>query len=321
MIKSYGQMINETLDEEMEKDKSIFLIGEDIGVYGGCFGITKGLYEKYKGRVIDSPMSEAAITGLGIGAAMNGLKPIIEIMFMDFMTLIYDQLFNHASIFSYLSNGEISVPLVIRVPAGAGRGYGTTHSKTLVSPLMHIPGIKIVAPSNPTDVKGLLKSSIKDKDPVIFIEHKLLYQEKQEIKEENIPLGKAKIVKEGGDILVISYSKTLLDCLDVANNLDKEGVSVEVLDLRTIKPLDMDLIKKCVEKIGKVLIVEEGYSTCGVSSEIIAKINESWFYSLDAPIKRICTLDSPIPCSPDLEKEVIPSKEKIEKEIKKLINE
>jgi len=323
-MKSYGQMIREALDEVLNNDPTTLIIGEDIGIYGGAFGITKGLLEKYgPHRVVDSPMSEQAIVGFGIGAALNGLKPIVEIMFMDFMTLCYDQLFNHACIFNYLSNGRLPVPLVIRVAAGAGRGYGATHSKSLYAPLMHIPCIKIVAPSSPENVKGLLKASVQDKNPVIFVEHKLLYGVKGNVDmaQDYIPLGKAKIARKGDDVLIISYSKMVNDCLQVADKLDKEGISVEVIDLRTVKPIDIKLIKSSVEKIGRVVIVDEGYGECGVASEIVAKINEHCFYSLDAPIRRVCSLDVPIPCCPSFEKEVIPSCEKIESAVRGMVNE
>src|SRR3989338_6138146 len=324
MIKTYAQAIKDTLDEELMNDPNLFLFGEDIGVYGVCFGATKGLQEKYGNkRVIDSPMSEQAIAGLGIGAALNGLRPVIEIMFMDFITLIYDQILNHASIFSYLSNGEMKVPLVIRVPAGGGRGYGATHSKSLWSALMNIPGIKIIAPSNTREVSCLLRAAIKDNNPVIFVEHKSLYQIKDDVEnaEDIIPIGKAKIVKEGNDLLLISFSKMVLDCLEVANKLENEGISIEVLDLRTVKPLDIETIKNSIDKIGKVIVVEEGFPQSGIAAEIIAQINEVCFYSLDGPIKRICTLEIPLPCSPKLENMAIPSKERIENEIRSMLNE
>jgi len=323
MTKTYGQVIRETIDENMAKDKSIILIGEDIGFYGGGFGITKGLYEKYgPERVIDTPMSEQGFTGLGIGAAMNGLKPIVEIMFMDFMTLAYDQLMNHASVFSYQTNGSIKVPLVIRTPAGGGRGYGATHSKTLIGPLMHIPGIKILCPSSARNARGLLNAAIQDPDPVIFVEHKLLYSKKEELEiPDLIPIGKAAIARKGKDALVITFGKSVDDSIAVADILEKEGVSVEIIDLLTIKPLDMELIGSSVERIGKVLIVEEGYSVCGVASEIIARINETSFYSLKAPIRRVCTLDIPIPCAIKAEAQMLPSAERIEKELRGLLNE
>lgn len=323
MIKTYGQVINETLSEAMEKDSSIFLFGEDIGEYGGCFGITKDLLKRYgPNRVIDSPMSEQAIIGLGIGAAISGLKPIVEIMFMDFMTLTYDQLFNHASIFNYLSNSEVPVPLVVRVSAGAGRGYGATHSKTLIAPLMHIPGIKIVAPSSVGDVRGLLNESIKDKNPVIFIENKLLYSLKEELEEipESIPLGKANTVRNGKDILLITFSKSVHDCIKASEELKSEGINCEVLDLRTLNPLDMDAIKSSVDRIKKVIVVEEGYSACGVAAEIITRINEHCFYSLDAAPRRITSLDVPISCCKEFESFITPSIQRIKEEVRKVVN-
>lgn len=323
MQKTYLHVINETLDEFLATDPKGVLIGEDIGFYGGAFGVTKNLFKKYGAkRIIDTPMSEQALVGLGIGAAMNGLRPVVELMFIDFITLAYDQLFNHAGIFSYSTSGEVFVPLVLRVPAGAGRGYGATHSKTLIAPLMHIPGIKIVFPSNPSEVGGLLKASLIDKNPVIFVEHKLLYSKvaQEEIK-DFVPLGKANVVKEGKDVLVITYGKSVFDSLDVAKKLEGEGISLEIIDLRTLKPLDMETVNQSVRKIGKVLVVDEGFSCCGVASEISSRILEDSFFSLDAPIKKICCLDVPIPCSPKLESEIVPNIEKIENGIRGLLDE
>lgn len=324
MIKSYLQVINETLEDIMRRDPKVVLIGEDIGLYGGCFGATAGLYEKFGAkRVIDSPMSEQALVGMGIGAALNGLKPIIEIMFMDFMTLVYDQLFNNAGIFSYLSSGEIYVPLVIRVPAGAGRGYGATHSKTLTASFMQIPGIKIVASSNANEVGLLLTQAVEDKNPVIFIEHKLLYGMKEDIVDDPLPieLGKARIVREGKDMVIVSYSKTVSDCLAAAQQLEEQGVACTVIDLRTLKPLDMPTIKGAIDAIGKVLVVEEGFPTCGVAAEIIAKINENCFYSLEAPPKRLTALDVPIACCKEYESASIPSVETIINSVKEILRE
>lgn len=324
MIKTYREVINDTLIKLMNNDPRIILIGEDIGVYGGCFGVTKGLIEKFGAkRVIDSPMCEQSLVGIGIGAAIYGLKPIIEIMFMDFMTLAYDQLFNHASIFSYLSNGNVCVPLVIRVPAGAGKGYGATHSKTLTASLMNIPGIKIFAPSNALDVAALLEEAVKDSNPVIFIEHKLLYEQRQETSKTsaNEIVGKANIVKDGKDIVLISYSKTVFDCLEAANILEKEAISCQVIDLRYLKPLDIETIKDAVDKVGKVLIVEEGYGMCGIAAEIMAQINENCFYSLEAPPKRLTALDLPIPCCKEYESAIIPSVPQIVNTVRKMLNE
>lgn len=324
MIKSYKEVINATLQTMMEKDPNIVLVGEDIGEYGGCFGVTSGLLEKFGAkRVIDSPMCEQSLVGLGIGAAMNGLKPIVEIMFMDFMSLAYDQLLNHAGIFSYLSNGEISVPLVIRVPAGGGKGYGATHSKTLTASLMQIPGIKIVAPSNAAEAGTLLEAAVKDQNPVIFIEHKLLYAIKAEVVKNPSPikLGQAKVVREGADLVIISYSKTVLDCLEAAKQLADEGMSCTVIDLRTLKPLDIATVKEAVEKVGKVLVVEEGYSECGVAAEIITRINESCFYSLEAAPKRLAALDLPFSCCAEYESAIIPSVEKIISSAREILHE
>ena len=323
MIKTYLETINETLDLLMSKDERVVLIGEVIGVYGGCFGVTRGLYEKYGGsRVIDTPMCEQSIVGVSIGAAMNGLKPITEIMFMDFVTLIYDQLMNHASIFSYLSNGEISVPLVIRVPAGGGRGYGATHSKTMTASLMQIPGIKIVAPARPSDAGLLLESAMKDSNPVIFIEHKLLYGTKEEIEKETVPIGKAKVLKEGKDIVLISYSKSVFDCLEAAKKLEEEeGIQSTVIDLRTIKPLDIETIKQTVDQVGKVVVVEEGFGNCGVAAEIITEINENCFYSLTSAPRRVTSFDIPISCAFSYESAELPSVERIMQTVKEVMHE
>lgn len=322
MIKSYADAIRETLDELMASDEKIILMGEDIAEYGGCFGVTRGLLEKYgAARVINTPMSEQAIVGLSTGAAIKGLKPIAEIMFMDFMTLTYDQLLNHASIFDFLTNGDVKVPTVIRTPNGAGRGYGATHSKTIIAPLMHIPGIKIVAPSNPNDARALLKSSIEEKCPVIFVESKLLYHKKGEIDPSSVvPLGSAKVCREGKDLSIITFGKNVQDALQLAEKMEPEGISIEVVDLRTLKPLDKETISNSVSKTRKAVIVEEGYKTCGVASEIISCINENCFYNLDAPPKRICSLEYPLPCAPTMESKVIPSIERIEKAVREVFD-
>lgn len=323
MIKSYLETINETLDSLMTADEQVVLIGEDIGEYGGCFGVTKGLYEKYgDSRVIDTPMSEQSIVGVSIGAAMNGLRPIAEIMFMDFVTLIFDQLMNHAGIFSYLSNGEISVPVVIRVPAGGGRGYGATHSKTMTASLMQIPGIKIVAPASPSDAGPLLEEALMDNNPVIYIEHKLLYGVKEEIPDkQKVPIGKAKVLREGKDIVLISYSKTVFDCLEAAKKLEEEGIQSTVIDLRTIKPLDKETIKEAIDKVGKVVVVEEGFGNCGLAAEIITEINETCFYSLTAAPRRVTSYDIPIACAFSYESAELPSVERILQAVKEVMHE
>jgi pyruvate dehydrogenase E1 component beta subunit len=302
----------------MAADPSVILIGEDIGVYGGAFGITKGLKEKFMDRVIDMPMSEQAIVGLGTGSALYGKRPIIELMFMDFITLTFDQLMNHAGIFRYNSKGQYKVPMVIRTPCGAGRGYGATHSKSLFSTLMGIPGIKIVVPSDVSNVHGLLKSSINDENPVVFVEHKSLYVQTKEVEnyKQEIPLGKARIAKHGKDLLIITFGKQVEDSVQVAEEF---GEKVAVLDLMTLKPYDRSLITKQVKKIGKVLVVEENYSCCGVGSEIISFISEEIFESLKCKPQKISLIDIPIPTAKNLEYQMLPNKEKIKEKIQEMI--
>lgn len=312
MKKTYLQVIQDTLDDALSTDKRVFLIGEDIGLYGGCFGTSKYLFEKHgKDCVIDSPMSEQAVVGLAIGAALKGLRPIVEIMFMDFLSLTYDQLLNHASIFNYLTDSSVNVPLVIRVPAGAGRGYGATHSKMVISPFMHIPGLKIVTPSRVSNVAGLLKAAIKDPNPVIFVEHKSLYGLTEDYEPKEVDIGQAEVLREGNDITLISFSKSIQDCLQAANELANRGIQAEVIDLQTIKPLDMNTITNSVNKTKKALIVEEGFEEAGVAAELSSRIMDSCFYSLEAPIKRLCSLNAPIPCAAHLERITLPTIEKI----------
>ncbi len=320
----YIEAIREALIEEMERDEKVFLMGEDIGVYGGAFGVTKGLLKRFgKERVIDTPMSEAAITGIATGAAIGGMRPVVEIMFMDFITLAIDQILNHAAKFRYISNGQLNVPLVIRTPMGAGRGYGATHSQSLESMLITIPGIKIVAPSSPYDAKGLLKSSIRDNNPVIFLEGKRLYGVKGNVPEGDytIPLGKAEIKLKGKDITIISYSIGTKLALDSVNELKKEGINPEIIDIRTISPLDTETIFKSIKKTGKAIVIEEGCKTGGVGAEIVSRIAEKKFYSLKYPIRRIASEDLPLPCAPNLENAIIPTREKIIKAIKEMVDE
>lgn len=317
---TYIEALREALKEEMARDKNVILLGEDIGVYGGAFKVTKGLLEMFgKERVIDTPMSEAGFTGIAIGSAIMGLRPVVEIMFMDFITLAMDQIINHAANFHYIWDNQVNVPIVIRTNIGMGRGYGATHSKNLEPLLLNIPGIKIVCPSNPADAKGLLKSSIRDNNPVIFIENRMLYGMKSEAPKENtiIPLGKAEVVKEGNDVTIISYSRMVQVVLESLNELD--GISVELIDLRTIKPLDQETIRKSVKKTGRVLIVEECYKTGGIGAEIAAFISEECFDYLDAPIKRLASKDVPIACCPSLENEIYPKKADVIRTVRSMV--
>lgn len=303
------EAIQQALVSEMDADERVVLLGEDIGSYGGAFKVTRGLLDRYgPRRVIDTPISEAAVAGICTGAAMTGMRPVMEVMFMDFTTLIFDQLLNHAAKFHYMYGGSVTVPMVVRTPTGGGRGYGPTHSQSLESYMMKIPGLKVIAPAFCEDARGLLASAIRDDNPVVFAEHKKLYGLREEVSEKFSPIeiGKARLLRNGNDITLISYSYMVHHCLAVANALEKQGISACVLDLRTLSPLDDDAIAAAVAATGKVIVVEEGTRTCGVCSEVIARIIENNFFDLESPPVRISMPDAPIPCSPMLESVMIP---------------
>lgn len=316
----YWQAINEGLDEEMARDETVFLMGEDIGIYGGAYGVTRGLYEKYgEERVRDTAISEAAIVGAGLGAALTGMRPVVEIMYVDFMTIAMDQLDNQVAKIRYMFGGKCKVPLVIRTEGGAGRTLGAHHSQSLEAWFMHIPGIKVVMPATPYDAKGLIKASIRDDNPVVFIEHKMLYNIKGEVPEEEylIPIGKADIKREGKDITLITYSRMLHFSMQAANELAKEGIEVEIVDLRTLLPLDIETVVESVKKTHKALVVEEDTKTAGAGAEVVAQIVENAFDYLDAPVLREAGADVPMPKSPVLEALAIPSKDSIIRAVKK----
>jgi pyruvate/2-oxoglutarate/acetoin dehydrogenase E1 component len=306
---TYGQALREALREEMMRDPAVFLMGEDIGVYGGAFGVTRGLLDEFgPERVRCTPISEAAIVGAGIGAAMMGMKPVIEIMFMDFLTLAMDQLVNHAAKFRYVYGPQVSVPLVVRTPAGGGRCYGATHSQSLEAWFLHVPGFKVVAPSDPADAKSLLKAAVRDPNPVLFVEHKRLYGVSGFVPEETGPahIGRAIVRREGRDVSVVTYSCYVGVALQVAEKLESEGISVEVLDLRTLAPLDAEAIFASVRKTGRLVCVEEGCRTGGIGAEIAARVAEEIYECLDAPIRRVAAVDVPIPFSRPLEDAALP---------------
>lgn len=315
----YLDAIKEALTQQMEADEKIFLIGEDVGVYGGAFGLTAGMIDKFgEDRIMDTPISEQGIVGIAIGAALMGLKPIVEIMFSDFLMLALEQVANQAAKIHYMFGGKATVPLVIRTPGGGGTGAAAQHSQSLEAILNHIPGLKVIMPSTPYDAKGLLISAIADPNPVIFIEHKLLYKKvKGEVPENvyTIPLGKADIKKEGKDITVVATSFMVQKVLKVADNLLSRGIDIEVIDPRTIKPLDLETIIESVKKTGRVVLVEEACYTGGFTSFMASEIQAKAFDWLDTPITRITGLDCPIPYSPVLENAVIPSEERIERGI------
>jgi len=317
----YVQALNEALREEMLRDERVFLMGEDIAIYGGAYQVTRGLYDEFgPERVRDTPISEAAIAGAAAGAAMTGIRPVAELMYIDFSTIATDQLINIAAKNRYMFGGKSSVPVVYRTQGGAGRGIAEHHSQSLEAWYEHVPGMFVVMPSTPFDAKGLLKTCIRDDNPKMFIEHKMLYGAEGDVPENEytVPLGVADVKREGTDITVIAYSRMIHLALEAAEELAKGGISIEVIDPRTLKPLDIDTIINSVKKTNKAVVVHEGYRTCGVGAEIAAQIMEKAFDYLDAPVLRVAGEDVPIPMSPVLEEAAIPSKEKIVDAIKRV---
>ncbi|SFJ29666.1 alpha-ketoacid dehydrogenase subunit beta [Thermoflavimicrobium dichotomicum] len=320
---SYIDAVTLALKEEMERDARVFILGEDVGVRGGVFRATAGLYEQFgEKRVLDTPLTESAIVGVAIGAAAYGMRPVAEIQFADFIMPAVNQIVSEAAKLRYRSNGAWNCPLVIRAPYGGGVHGALYHSQSVEKIFAGVPGLKIVMPSTPYDVKGLLKAAIRDEDPVLFFEHKRCYRLiKEEVPEEDytIPIGKAEVKREGTDVTVISYGLTLHFALKAAEELAEEGISVHVLDLRTLIPLDKEAVIEAVAKTGKVLIIHEDNLTGGFAGEVAAVIAEEAFFELDAPIRRLCGPDVPaMPYSPPLEKEFMPSPEKIAKAIREL---
>ncbi len=306
---SYKDALYEALRSEMEADDSVVLIGEDFA-NGGAFGVVGDLLERFgPERVIRTPISENSYVGVGVGAAMTGLRPVVEIMFMDFITLAMDQIVNHAAKIHYMYNGQYSVPIVVRTPAGAGRGYGASHSQSLESWLIQVPGLKVVAPSDPADAGGLLRSAIWDPNPVIFIENKLLYPKKGPVPEDipPVPLGQAKIVRRGQDITVVTYGRMLDMALEAASILEPEGVSCEVIDLRTLKPMDITTLASSFGRTHRLVCVEEG--TGGIGAEVCSRLAE--VSSVAGKMVRVAAKDSPIPSAGPLEARVVPQLEDI----------
>ncbi len=319
---TYAEAAVEAIQKEMEKDDRIFYLGEDIGRFGGPYGTTKGLWQRFgNDRVKDTPMSEAAIIGYALGAAITGMRPIAEIMFADLLCLAMDQIVNQVAKIRYMSGGKIKVPLVIRVPLGGLRRAAAQHSQHIESWFVHTPGLKIIAPSSPYDVKGLLKVAIREDNPVICFEHILLYKTKGEVPEEEytLPIGNAGVKRKGKDVTVITYSLMVHRCLTAAKRLSQEGIEAEVIDLRTLCPLDIETIVHSVKKTNKVAIVHQASLRGGLGAEIGMQIVETAFDYLDSPIKRIASLDVPVPFSPSLEDFVVPTEERIATEIKEMV--
>jgi pyruvate dehydrogenase E1 component beta subunit len=310
MLLSYRDALNQAMREEMRRDERIFLIGEEVGYYQGAFKVSKGFVEEFgPQRVVDTPITEAGFTGLAIGAAMAGLQPIVELMTMNFSIIALDQIVNNAAKIRYMSGGQLSVPIVIRGPGSAAHQLGAQHSQSLEAWFCHVPGLKVVMPATPHDAKGLLKSAIRDKNPVIFIEAQLLYGTKGEVQEGEytIPLGVADLKREGRDVTIVAYSKMLLLALEAAEQLRHEDIDVEVIDPRTLKPLDLPAIVNSVKKTGHLVIVEEGWRFCGLGAQIAESVYSAAFDYLDGPIVRVTGEDVPMPYSRPLEDAAIPN--------------
>ena len=322
---TYADAIREAMSEEMRRDENIVFMGEDIGVYGGAFGVSRGMFEEFgEERVMDTPITELAITGAAAGAAMTGLRPIAELMFSDFITLAMDQLVNQAAKTRFQFGGQASVPMVLRAPGGSGTGAAEQHSQSLEAWVCHAPGLKVVIPSTPYDAKGLLKTAIRDNNPVVFIEQKLLYRTKGEVPEIEddyaIPLGVADIKREGKDLTIITYGRMVQRSLEVADKYAEKGIEIEVIDIRSLVPLDKDCLIQSAKKTGKVVIVHEACQTGGFGGELSSVIVDSdAFFYLDAPVKRVGGLDVPIPYNPNLEALVVPTIDSISAAIDEIL--
>ena len=310
----YREALRRALDEEMQRDPLVFLMGETIAERGGSYKVTEGLFKKYgPRRVIDTPIAEASFTGMAIGAASIGCRPVVEILFIDFAMLAMDQIVNQAAKMEFISGGQRCVPMVVRTQGGAGNGLAAQHSQSLEAFFYHVPGLKVVMPSTAHDAYGLLKSAIRDDGPVIFIEHKLLYMTQGRVPDEEvlIPLGKADIKKSGTDVSLITYSYMTLKCLEAAAALDAEGISAEVIDLRSLTPLDTDAILASARKTGRVVVVHEAVKRGGVGGDIAAMVMEEAYDDLDGPVLRIAGRNTPIPYNLNIEKACTPSVEDI----------
>jgi 2-oxoisovalerate dehydrogenase E1 component len=310
----YREALNQALHEEMARDPMVCVLGEDVGCYGGPFQVTRGLFEKYGDkRVRDTPISEEGFSGIAVGAAMTGLRPVVEILYIDFSTLAMDQIVNQAAKAHYMFGGKARVPMVIRTQGGGGRGNAAQHSQSLEMWYVHTPGLIVIQPSTPYDAKGLLKSAIRDDNPVIFIEHKLLYNTKGPVPDEEylIPIGVADVKRPGDDVTVVATSRMVLFALEAAEELAQQGIEAEVIDPRTLKPLDINTIARSVEKTGRLVVVNEGHLTGGFTAEVAARVQREAFDWLDAPIMQVATEDVPLPYNGRLELEAIPNQQDI----------
>ena len=331
-IKTFRQALNEALHLEMSRDKNVIVFGEDVcggtggtgekDAWGGAFGVTKVLLSEFgPDRIMDTPITESAFVGAAVGAAMTGLRPVTEIMFVDFLGVCFDQIFNQAAKVRYMFGGKADMPMVLRASYGAGASSASQHSQALYPIFTHIPGLKVVVPSNPYDAKGLLINAIRDEDPVIFLEHKMLYDFSGEVPDEayTVPFGEAGIIREGKDVTLISLGKMVNVCQEAADELAKENVAASILDLRTISPLDEETILEFTEETGRVVVVDEAYPRCGVAADVSSIIVEKAFSDLKAPIKKVTPPHSPVPYAPNLEQAFLPSSQNVIDAVKEVI--
>jgi len=318
---TYREALRLALTESMRSDPSIIILGEEVGKYGGAYGVTKGMLEEFgDARIRDTPISEEVIVGAAVGAAMTGLRPVAELMYIDFVTLAMDQLVNQAAKIRYMFGGQIGVPMVLRSQGGTGRSGAAQHSQSLEAWMMHTPGLHLAMPSTVTDAYHLLKHSLTLNDPVVFLEHKGLYTLKGTLEPDKaLPWGKAEVRRQGGDCTLVSYSRMIHLCMDAAETLSKEGISVEVIDLRTLHPLDMQTVSESVSRTGRAMVVTEDCLTAGVSAELSARIMEEAFDFLEEPVVRLSGEDIPIPVSPQLEQGSVPGVERIMTTVKMLL--
>ena len=317
---TFREAIRKAMSDEMSADRNVILFGEDVGVYGGCFKVTEGLWKEHPDQVIDTPVSEEGFTGMAVGAAMMGLRPIIEIMYADFYTLIFDPIVNHAAKTHFMSGGQFCCPITVRLPEGSGTGHGAQHTQSPEALFMNGTGLKIVAPSNPSDAYHLLRASIRDNNPVLFFEHKLLYPMDGEISPEPVELGKAKVIGNGLDVTIIAYSHAVSTALETVELLHGMGINATVVDLRTLNPLDKETIFKQVRKTGRAVLIQDPNGIGGIEAQVCASIcqDRETFSSLKCQVLQFSGKDTPIPFSKDLERLTIPQADKIAIEIGKL---
>jgi pyruvate dehydrogenase E1 component beta subunit len=320
---AYREALNQAMTEEMERDDRVFLMGEEVAEYNGAYKVSQGMWDKFGDkRVIDTPISEEGFSGIGIGAAMVGLRPIIEFMTFSFSYVAFDQIVNNAANMRYMSGGQFAVPIVFRGNSGIAGNLGATHSHRPEALFAHFPGLTVMAPATPADAKGMLKSAIRSDDPIVFIEHENLLGDKGEVPDEPdflVPIGKANVVREGSDVTIISYSRSLFTSLNAANALAEEGIDAEVIDLRTIRPLDLDTLLTSVVKTHRAVIVEENWPYCGVGAGISDRIYQQVFDELDAPIRRVTTKDAPVPYNKAMEQSMLPSVARIVAQVKDVL--